>query len=55
MMIAAIAMVNRASHIITHDLNDFEQIVSGFEGFDIQVRGVAEGPPGQGHLFGDDE
>lgn len=52
MMIAAIAMVNRASHIITHDTNDFERIIEGFEGFNIAIRGVEDGPPGQSHLFG---
>lgn len=51
MMIAAIAMVNRASIIITHDIDDFERIVDGFEDFNISIRGVAEGPPGQGKLL----
>ena len=51
MMIAAIALVNRASHIITHDTDDFERIVAGIEDVNISVRGVADGPPGQGHLF----
>lgn len=51
MMIAAIAIVNRASHIITHDTGDFQQITADFEGFDIRIRGVDEGPPGQGKLL----
>lgn len=51
MMIAAIAMVNRASHIITHDTDDFEKIVALVDTFHVTVRGVAAGPPGQGKLL----
>ena len=53
MMITAIALVNRASHIITHDKADFERIVTGLDDFKISIRGVKEGPPGQGSLFGE--
>ena len=51
MMIAAIAMVNRASHMITHDRRDFERIISLLDDFDIAVRSIDDGPPGQGSLF----
>lgn len=50
MMIAAIAIVNRASHIVTHDIEDFEKILSVVE-FKVHIRGVLQGPPGQGKLL----
>lgn len=49
MMIAAVAIVNRASLIVTHDVDDFEEITADFER--IEVRDVLEPPPGQGKLF----
>ena len=48
MMIAAIAIVNRASLIVTNDTSDFEQIT---ENHDVSIRDVEEGPPGQSELF----
>ena len=50
MMIAATALVNHASHIITHDTDDFQRIVSSVDELNIAIRSVKEGPPGQGNL-----
>lgn len=47
MMIAAVAIVNGASHIITDDVDDFEAITADY---DIEVFSIAEPPPGQGDL-----
>lgn len=50
MMITAIAIVNGASHLITHDVDDFERIVE-LSGGELRVRAINEGPPGQARLL----
>lgn len=43
MMIAATAIVNNATMLITHDVGDFERVLDGR----LLVRGIEAGPPGQ--------
>jgi len=47
MMIAAVAVVNRASYIVTDDISDFEKITTDY---DVNVCGIEPGPPGQHEL-----
>ena len=51
-MIAAIAIVNNATHLITHNIRDFRRILECRSNEDIELCGVEEGPPGQSSLFG---
>ncbi|MFB6262274.1 MAG: type II toxin-antitoxin system VapC family toxin, partial [Bradymonadaceae bacterium] len=47
MMISAIAIVNRASYIVTHDTSDFREITDGYE---TDICGLTDPPPGQQKL-----
>ncbi|MFB6352389.1 MAG: type II toxin-antitoxin system VapC family toxin [Bradymonadaceae bacterium] len=47
MMIAATAIVNGSKYIVTHDTSDFDKITADF---DVEVRGIEPGPPGQQKL-----
>lgn len=46
-MIAAIAITNRATHIVTHDIDDFRKLTVDH---DVEIRAIKPGPPGQQEL-----